>query len=93
MDKKDVAYIAALARLHLEDHELEGLTKDLAQILHYIDTLKDADVSRVEPTSHVLSLKNVFRKDQVKPSLKQDEALSFAVSSHKGFFKVPQVIE
>ncbi|MFA5060261.1 MAG: Asp-tRNA(Asn)/Glu-tRNA(Gln) amidotransferase subunit GatC [Candidatus Omnitrophota bacterium] len=93
LSKDEVRSIAHLSRVHLQDDEIQKLTKDLEQILHYIDQLSQVDVSKVEPTSHVLPLKNVFREDIVKPSLAQSEALKISVSQHNGSFKVPQVIE
>lgn len=91
--RNDVQNIAGLARIYLEDQELDRLTKDLEDILGYIGKLEKLDVKEIEPTSHVLPLKNVFREDIVKPSLKQEEALKIAVSKHNGSFKVPQIIE
>ena len=93
MTKEEIRHIASLARIHLEEKELEHLTKNLDDILHYITKLQKLDVSQVPPTSHVLPINNVFRQDSVKPSLAQEEALSFAPARHKGAFKVPQVIE
>ena len=91
--KKDVEYIASLSRIHLEGHELESLTKDLEKILHYVQKLEKLDVAKIDPTSHVLPLHNVFRQDIVKPSLGQTKALKIAVDQHNGSFKVPRVIE
>ena len=93
ISKDEVRYIAHLSRVNLKDDEVEGLTKDLERILHYIEKLEQLDVTNVKPTSHVLPLQNVFRDDTVRPSLSQKEATRIAVASHKGSFKVPQVIE
>ena len=93
ISKNDVKYIAGLSRIYLEDHELERLTKDLENILDYVNQLKQLDVTDVKPTSHVLPLKNVYREDTLQPSLSQQEVLKIAVAEHKGFFKVPRVIE
>jgi len=93
MIKDEVRRIADLARIHLEEKELEHLTKNLDSILHYVTKLQKLDVAQTPPTSHVLPINNVFRQDSVKPSLAQEEALSFAPAKHKGAFKVPQVIE
>ncbi len=90
---KDVQYVADLARIHLRNDEISHLTKDLENILHYIQKLDTLDVTDVQPTSHVASLKNVHREDAVKPSLTQQEALKFSVEQHEGSFKVPKVIE
>lgn len=93
LSKEDVRYIAHLSRIHLQDQEVERLTKDLEGILHYIEKLKKLDVKGAKPTSHVLPLKNVYREDAVRPSLKQDEVMGISVANQKGSFKVPQVIE
>jgi aspartyl-tRNA(Asn)/glutamyl-tRNA(Gln) amidotransferase subunit C len=90
---KDVSYIAALARIHVPDQELEGFTHSLENIISYVNQLNELNVDGVEPTSHVLHLKNVYRADIKKPSLPQNEALSTAVEKHQGSFKVPRVIE
>jgi aspartyl-tRNA(Asn)/glutamyl-tRNA(Gln) amidotransferase subunit C len=93
LTNKDVSYIAALARIHVPESELEDFTHTLEKIISYVDQLSELKVDGVEPTSHVLHLKNVYRADVKKPSLPQNEALSTAVESHQGFFKVPRVIE
>ena len=91
--KQDVQYITGLARIYLEEKELERLTSNLEDIINYINQLEKLNVEKVEPTSHVLDLKNVHRNDKLLPSLPIDEALSIAVAKHEGFFKVPQIIE
>lgn len=93
LNKDDVRYIAGLARIHVPEDELAGFTKNLENIINYVDQLNELDVKDVEPTSHVLHLKNVYRMDEVKPSLSQEEALKFSVESYQGSFKVPRVIE
>ena len=91
--KKDVEHVASLARIHLKEKEVDCLTKDLEKILAHIHQLNALDVTDTQPTSHVLPLKNVYRKDKVLPSLGQKEVLKFAVEQKNGFFKVPKVIE
>lgn len=91
--EKDVRYVAALARIHLQDAEVQYLQQDMEKIIGYVNKLKELDVSNVEPTSHALALKNVFREDEVKPSLDHDKALAIAIESRDGSFKVPKVIE
>lgn len=89
----EVRHIAHLSRINLTDEEVVHLTKDLETILHYIAKLEKLDVTNIEPTSHVLPLKNVYREDIVRPSLSQSDVMKITKSSHKGLFKVPQVIE
>ncbi len=62
-------------------------------ILSYMDKLNQLDTTDIDPTSHVLPIKNVFRKDEVRPSLSLEEALSNAPDRKNGFFRVPRVIE
>ncbi len=90
---KDVEYVAKLARLKLTDEEKEKYSKQLGDILNYINKLNEIDTSDIEPTSHVVSVSNVFREDRVKPSLSRKEILSNAPEKEKGFFKVKKIIE
>jgi len=93
ISEKDVEYIASLSRISLRESEVSSLTKDMEQILSYIEKLQRLDISNVDPTTHVLPLKNVYREDKVASSLTQQEALGICVERKEGFFKVPKVIE
>ena len=93
ISKKDVEYIANLARLGLTDEEVEHFRGQLEGILEYIDQLRRVDVSEVAPTAHVLDIKNVYRPDEVKPSLDPQKALRVAPAAQGHFYKVPKVIE
>ena len=90
---KDVQYIAALARIHVPQEKLEGFTKDLRDIVKYVEKLQELNVDNVKPTSHAVPVGNVLRPDVVKPSFTNAEALSIAVEAKDGSFKVPLVIE
>ena len=93
ISKNDVQNIANLSRIHLEEEEIDQLTKNLEDILNYIEQLNELDVENVEPTSHVLALKNVYRKDTACPSLGQKAALKISIEKQDGSFKVPKIIE
>lgn len=93
ISEKDIAHIASLARIHLEKDELAILTHDLENILHYVKKLEKLDTKNIEPTTHPLPLRNVYREDIIKPSLPQSEALAIAPEKSKGSYKVPKVIE
>lgn len=86
-------HVANLARLRFDEGELEKFTDQLNAILTYIDKLNELDTSEVEPTYHVLDLVNVFREDQVQPSLPREAALANAPERADGFFQVPRIIE
>ena len=92
ISKKDVEHIALLSRLELEEEETQLYTEQLNAILEYVNKLGELDTSDIEPTAHVLPLKNVFRDDVVKEGLKQEDALSNAPDQENGFFKVPKMV-
>ena len=85
--------VADLARLNLKPEEKRKLEKDLGAILDYVKKLDALDTKQVEPTSHVLDLENVYRKDEVKPSNAAEKALKHAPQPDGHFFKVPKVVQ
>lgn len=93
ISKSEVKYTADLARIKLNDEELEILAVQLQKIVDFIDKLKALDISEIEPTSHVLPIHNVFRQDELTPSLKTEDTLKNAPSKEGNFFKVPKVID
>ncbi len=90
---EDVAKVAKLSRLALNPAELQIHTEQLGKILHYVDKLNAADVSNVEPMITAAASGNVFRKDEVRPSLERKDALQSAPAHDDEFFRVPPVIE
>ena len=85
--------VAVLARLRLEDKALGQLASQLEEILQYVQQLQAIDTQGVEPTSHVLPLTNVLRKDEPQPSLPQQAVVSLAPAAQPPFVKVPKVID
>lgn len=92
-EKINIEQIAELSRLNLKPEERAKLAQDLASILSYVDQLKELNTDNVAPTSHVLSIENVFRKDEVKPSDVREAVLKHAPKRESNFFKVPKIIE
>lgn len=90
---EDVENVAALAKLRFSEEEKQKLISQLNRILEYFQKLNELDTTDVEPTSHVLPIKNVFREDVVTSSLPQEQILANAPDQWKGHFKVPKVIE
>lgn len=91
--KEIIENVANLARLNLTEQEKEKLTIEMASILSYVDKLNELDTSGIQPTQHVLPIKNVFREDKIEPSFSLEKILANAPSSENGCFKVPKVIE
>ncbi|MFQ5770156.1 MAG: Asp-tRNA(Asn)/Glu-tRNA(Gln) amidotransferase subunit GatC [bacterium] len=90
---QDVDKVATLAKLHFSSEEKQQLARQLDQIVMYIEKLNELDTENVEPTSHVIDLKNVFREDKSEDWLTQEEALQNAPVKKKGYFSVPKVID
>lgn len=88
-----VAHVARLCRLHLSQDEHKKFTEQLNQILTYVENLNKLNTKNVEPTSHVVPLKNVLRKDEPLASMKPENVLANAPDKYKGYFKVPRIIE
>ncbi|MEE9258497.1 MAG: Asp-tRNA(Asn)/Glu-tRNA(Gln) amidotransferase subunit GatC [Nitrospinaceae bacterium] len=90
--KFDIDHIAQLARLKLTDSEKERLGGHLDTIIEYIGQLDQLDTSNVEPTSHVLPIRNVFRDDEAGAGLPRRDYLSLAPSQKKDHYEVPKII-
>ena len=89
----DIKYVAHLARISLTAAEEEKFGAQLAHILGYIEKLKELDVSQIEPTAHAVPLINVFRPDEIRPGLSNEEALRNAPAKANGLFLVPKIVE
>ncbi|MGZ3605647.1 MAG: Asp-tRNA(Asn)/Glu-tRNA(Gln) amidotransferase subunit GatC [Thermodesulfobacteriota bacterium] len=91
--KMDIEKVARLARLELSEEDRETFGNQMEQILTYMEQLNRLDTTGVEPASHAVPIYNVFREDEVKPSIPQEEVLAIAPDEEDGHFKVPRIIE
>ncbi len=89
---EEVRHIAKLAKLKLKEDEERKFRNELSQILEYMDKLNELDTVNIEPLSHPVPVENVFREDELKPSIPREEALKNAPDTNGEFFKVPKVI-
>jgi aspartyl-tRNA(Asn)/glutamyl-tRNA(Gln) amidotransferase subunit C len=91
-NSKDIIFHTAyLSRLYLKAEEVEHYSKQIEDILNYIDKLKELDTDKIEPTFCVIELKNVLRKDVERPSLPVEEVLKNAPDREGNSFSVPKV--
>ena len=90
--KKDVEKIAELAQLKFSEEDLESFTSQMNEILNYMEKLNELDTENVEPLSHPVEQTNVFREDELKPSISTEDALKNAPAKDEHYFKVPKVI-
>ena len=93
LTRQDVAKVALLSRLKLTDAEIELFTTQLGQVLGYVDLLNELDTTDVTPMAHATDIANVFRDDELIPSLPRAAALANAPKSDGKFFVVPQILE
>ena len=89
----EVEHVALLARLELTEAEKLKLTEDLNVILEHFERLQELDTTDLEPTSHAIPMQNVFRPDEVRPSLPRDVILAEAPDAREGYFVVPRIVE
>lgn len=89
----DIEHLSLLARLNLSDDEKQLFSRQVDSIIDYINTLNELDTSDVEPTAHILPMKNVFREDTLKVSLPREKAMQNAPKKNDEFYRVPKIIE
>lgn len=93
LTRSEVRHVARLAGLTLNEKEVTKFQKQLSAILDYVAQLDKVDISKVEPTSQVTGLENVFRDDKTTPSLSQEEVLSGTKKKHNNFFKIKGIFD
>ena len=92
--RADVAHLAGLARIQLDEDELDRLGADLGKILDAVATVSQAleGAGDVEPMSHPTPIRNVFREDVPRPSLPPAAVLAGAPASEGQRFLVPKIL-
>ena len=88
---KDVEHVAKLARLELTDAEKELYTKQLGDVLQYVNQMNEVDTSKIEPMTQVVDFVNVMREDKVVYEQTKEELMKNAPEQENGFFKVPKI--
>ena len=92
VDKDWVRKVAHLARLKLTEEEVELFSRQLGDILSFVQQLEELDTSKVEP--YIQEIKETpMRGDEPGETLSQDEALGNAPEREGGFFVVPRIVE
>jgi aspartyl-tRNA(Asn)/glutamyl-tRNA(Gln) amidotransferase subunit C len=92
--REQVAHLARLSRLALEDDELDHLAQQLDVILGAVAKIGEvSDAADVPPTTHAVPLENVQRPDVVTPSLPREAVLAGAPEAEEGRFRVPRILD
>tara|TARA_B100000242_G_scaffold242719_1_gene182879 strand:- start:213 stop:506 length:294 start_codon:yes stop_codon:yes gene_type:complete len=90
--KEEVRKVAHLARLELNENEINNHVEQLEKILDYIKQLEEIDTENVPCTTRAIEVTNVFRKDEKKSSGCNKELLELGPSREDKYFKVPKII-
>ena len=88
---KQVEHVARLARIELSEEEKRLFTIQLNAILDYFKILDEAETEEVQPLLSVLGLSNVWRRDEIRPSLPVEEALSNAPKKEREYIRAPRI--
>jgi aspartyl-tRNA(Asn)/glutamyl-tRNA(Gln) amidotransferase subunit C len=92
ISRDEVRHLADLARIDLDDAELDHLAPQLAVILESVASISEVAAGDIAPTSHPLPLTNVFREDLPRPCLTPEQALSGAPAVEDQKFAVPRIL-
>jgi len=92
LSREDVAHVAALARLHLSEAELDLYTEQLAKVIDHAADVASLDLHGVAPTAHAMAVTNVLRTDEPHPCLDRTEVLAQAPSVEDNRFRVPRIL-
>ena len=93
LSREEVLHIALLARLGLNEADVDRVSEQLSNILENFEVLQQVDTTNVPPTAQSIPLQNVMRGDEVTPSLPQSEILANAPRKEENFFRVRAVLE
>lgn len=93
ISEEEVKHVANLARLAITEEEAQMFTKQLDAIISFAEQLNELDTENVEPTSHVLDIKNVMREDVQKKGLSIEEVVKNAPDHKDGYIRVPTILE
>jgi aspartyl-tRNA(Asn)/glutamyl-tRNA(Gln) amidotransferase subunit C len=91
--RAEVAHLARLSRLALSDDDLDRMASQLDVILGAVARVGEVAAADIPPTSHSVPLTNVFRPDEVRPSLSPEAALAAAPAAEQGRFRVPRILD
>jgi aspartyl-tRNA(Asn)/glutamyl-tRNA(Gln) amidotransferase subunit C len=89
LERAQVLHVAQLAKLELDDEEVERMGEELSKVLDHVDRIRELDLDGVPPTSHAVAVAGVMRADEPEPCLDRDVILAAAPEPVDGGFGVP----
>ena len=92
IDKNEIKHIAGLARIGLDEDELDKYSQELSGILDWVKKLEEVDTENVEPTDHITGLKNIAKEDSVDEFVFGDDIKKLFPENKDGYNKVKAVL-
>ncbi|HWF36770.1 MAG TPA: Asp-tRNA(Asn)/Glu-tRNA(Gln) amidotransferase subunit GatC [Solirubrobacteraceae bacterium] len=92
IDRDQVLHVASLARLALDEEEIDRMASELSDVLDHIEKIRELELDGVEPTTHVVDLVNALRPDEPEPCLPVEAVLAAAPEPVAGGFGVPSPV-
>jgi aspartyl-tRNA(Asn)/glutamyl-tRNA(Gln) amidotransferase subunit C len=89
IDRDQVLHVARLARLRIEEAEIDRMARELSSVLDHIEKISELELDGVPPTSHVIDVENMLRADEPRPSWPVERVLEPAPDAADGGFRVP----
>ncbi|MGD8741894.1 MAG: Asp-tRNA(Asn)/Glu-tRNA(Gln) amidotransferase subunit GatC [Granulosicoccaceae bacterium] len=93
LSRSDVEKIAHLARLAIDEADVDGYAGELSKILELVEQMKAVDTSGVAPMAHPLDAVQRLRADEVTEENRREQFQAIAPAVEDGLFLVPKVIE
>jgi len=93
IDKQTIEKVANLARIEVEDKDIDTLIGDMSKILTFMEKLNELDTTGVEPLVYMNHEENIWREDVVRQEISTEEGLKNAAVHNERFFMVPKIIE
>lgn len=92
ISKEEVKHIAGLARIGMNEKDIEKFSHDLSSILDFIEQLKEVDIKNVEPTAHITGLKDRLRDDNQHDFSNKEDIKKLFPEEKNGYDKVKSVL-
>lgn len=92
IDEKEVKHIASLARIGVDEEDLKEYSKDLSSILDWMKKMEEVDTENVEPTDHIVGMKNVAKIDKEKKFKEEEKIRDLFPEEKDGYNKVKSVL-
>ncbi|MDC0831648.1 asparaginyl/glutamyl-tRNA amidotransferase subunit C [Leptolyngbya valderiana BDU 20041] len=92
IDKQEIHKVAHLARLEMTEAEEEEFSNQVSELLDYVEQLQELDTDNVQPTAHIMDMRNIARADKHASYPHRDDLLDSAPEQEGEFFKVPKIL-